>query len=108
MTQTMTAAEAKSRFDEVTSRVHDTKERVIIQLPGGGTIAIVPSQDDESAPSPARSSAQDARAALEASRAAFRPFRDRGVRLNAAELIREGRDDEDDYRAWQPDAVSGR
>ena len=106
MTQTMTAAEAKTRFDEVTSRVRDTGEHVIVQLPGGGTIEMVPSEGTTSVSSPAHDSDQDWQSALEASRAAFRPFRDRGVRLNAAELIREGRDDEEDYRAWEPDAVS--
>lgn len=45
MTQTLTAADAKTRFDELVERVAETGERVIVTLAGGDTIAMIPGAD---------------------------------------------------------------
>lgn len=42
MTQTLTAADARNRFDELIGRIATTGERVVIMLDDGGTIAMVP------------------------------------------------------------------
>lgn len=42
MTQTLTAADAKTRFEELAERVAETGERVIVTLAGGETIAMIP------------------------------------------------------------------
>lgn len=50
MTQTVTAADAKVRFDELVERVAETGERVIVTTVGGNTIAMIPSADLEQLP----------------------------------------------------------
>ncbi len=50
MTLTLTAADAKTRFDELVERIAETGERVIVTTVGGNTIAMIPSADLEQLP----------------------------------------------------------
>ena len=45
MSQTLTAADAKTRFDEIVERIVVTGERIFITTSGGNTIAMIPSAD---------------------------------------------------------------
>lgn len=50
MTQTITAADARARFDELVERIAETGERVIVTTVGGNAIAMIPSADLERLP----------------------------------------------------------
>jgi len=50
MIQTLTAADARTRFDEIVQRIAETGERVIVTTVGGDTIAMIPSADLEQLP----------------------------------------------------------
>jgi len=60
MTQTLTAADAITHFDEVTARIVETGERVIVTLQSGEAIAMIPASELEppqvpvAAPDPVR------------------------------------------------------
>ena len=50
MTQTMSAADAKAHFDEVTGRIVETGERVIVELIGDRRIVMISAEELERLP----------------------------------------------------------
>lgn len=98
------ATDARVHFGELVRDVERSGEAVLVERNGQPVVAVLPVNELRRLQRVERG--DDWRAVVRAAQDAFRPFRERGVRLNAAELIREGRDDEEDYRNWTPDAVS--
>ena len=100
------ATDARVHFGELVRDVETSGEAVLVERNGRPVVAVLPVEEFRRLQRVERGG--DWRAVVRASQEAFRPFRERGVRLNAAELIREGRDDEEDYRNWDPDALPRR
>ncbi len=97
------ATDARVHFGELVRDIEQSGEAVLVERNGHPVVAVLPV--DEFRRLQRVEQGDDWRAAVRAAQEAFRPFKDRGVRLNAAELKREGRDDEEDYRNWTPDAL---
>ena len=88
------ATEAKVHFGELARDVEDTGEAVLVERNGRPVVVIL--SIDEYRRLQRKPATQDWRTALQASQAAFRPFKERGVPLDAAELIREGHEERDE------------
>ena len=95
------ATDARVHFGELLQHVTETEETVVVERNGREVAAIVPI-DAYRRQRPGQPE-EDWRESLRQSREAFKAvFRDSTEPLNAAALIREGRDDYEDWLAWDP------
>lgn len=96
------ATEARVHFGELIQAVEETGEAVLVERNGRPIVAVV--QIDEYRRLQRKVKNDDLLASLEATREAFRAaFRGSKEPLNAAALVREGRDDHEDWLAWNPE-----
>ncbi len=94
------ATEARVHFGELIQAVEETGEAVLVERNGRPIVAVV--QIGEYRRLQRKVKNDDLLASLEATRIAFREaFRGSMEPLNAAALIREGRDDYEDWLAWE-------